>query len=347
MYGELAKESVIIKDQKLGSQLYNKGNYGYPLSGGGLELDLIEATYLVEAKRLVVKNKKEDVDFKFLFTYSSKIFKEFDVKYAVYRDIRERGFVIKLFPEKFDMAIYPRGKTPSNSSPEFYLCSVSERSSSEFNSFKEILNDSSNFGKRLLYGVVDEEGDITYYEMFRKDPDGKILNKIDGSISGILLHDKVFVFDESEYQILRKSFYGKAMVNGLQLSLVEAYYLMKMGCLNVFSLDNKMIDIKEFFKFAEDSQEEFGLRSQTYEDMRNKGLVVKSGFKYGTHFRAYEKSPDDIHAKYLVHALSEDNVGKWPEISRAVRLAGGVKKDILFCIVSDTIEYVEFKWFRP
>jgi tRNA-intron endonuclease len=37
----------------------------------------------------------------------------------------------------------------------------------------------------------------------------------------------------------------------------------------------------------------------------------------------------------------------WPEISRAVRLAHGVKKEILFCRVKDDIEYLEFKRFRP
>jgi tRNA-intron endonuclease len=37
----------------------------------------------------------------------------------------------------------------------------------------------------------------------------------------------------------------------------------------------------------------------------------------------------------------------WPDISRTVRLSGGVKKQILFCRVSNEIEYLEFKWFRP
>ena len=47
MSGELRDDSVIIKSQKESSQLYNRGNHGYPMSGGGLELDLIEALYLL------------------------------------------------------------------------------------------------------------------------------------------------------------------------------------------------------------------------------------------------------------------------------------------------------------
>ena len=58
MSGELREDSVIIKSQKEGSQLYNRGNHGYPMSGGGLELDLIEALYLLETKRLEVVNEE-------------------------------------------------------------------------------------------------------------------------------------------------------------------------------------------------------------------------------------------------------------------------------------------------
>ena len=54
MPGELKGDSVIVSDQREGSQLYSKGNYGYPLSGGGLELDLTEAVYLAESNRLLV-----------------------------------------------------------------------------------------------------------------------------------------------------------------------------------------------------------------------------------------------------------------------------------------------------
>jgi tRNA-intron endonuclease len=37
----------------------------------------------------------------------------------------------------------------------------------------------------------------------------------------------------------------------------------------------------------------------------------------------------------------------WPEISRTVRLSGGVKKEILFCRTGEHMEYLDFKWFRP
>ena len=36
MAGELLGESVVISDMAEGSQVYNKGYYGYPRPGGGL-----------------------------------------------------------------------------------------------------------------------------------------------------------------------------------------------------------------------------------------------------------------------------------------------------------------------
>ena len=47
MPGILRDDYVAVEDQKEGSRLYGRGNYGYPRSGGGVDLDLIEALYLM------------------------------------------------------------------------------------------------------------------------------------------------------------------------------------------------------------------------------------------------------------------------------------------------------------
>ena len=104
----------------------------------------------------------------------------------------------------------------------------------------------------------------------------------------------------------------------------------------------------DLMEFGERIQDEFRIRYLVYSDLRERGLVVKTGFKYGTHFRVYQTSPDDSHARYLVHAVTEDGLRMWPEISRTVRLSGGVKKEILFGLVRrNRVEYLEFRWFKP
>ena len=76
--------------------------------------------------------------------------------------------------------------------------------------------------------------------------------------------------------------------------------------------------------------------------------TIKTGFKYGTHFRVYKGDPEKEHALYLVHAVSTTYHSTWPEISRAVRLAHGVKKELLLGRAhKEKSEYVSLKRMRP
>jgi len=350
MSGELSEDSVIIKCQKEGSRIYGRGNYGYPLSKGGLELDLIEALYLLESGRLEVVKDDQNVSFEELFNYSSSILENFDILYLVYRDLRSRGFIVRQESGTFDLSVFPRGKLMSNSRPIYMVRAVSERTSFDIATYTGEISETENRGKELLYGVVDEEGDVTYYKMFRCEPKGSVLpgEKVERT-QGVLIRDRIFVFDPQDSLILRESgYYGKMIENVLQLSLIEACYLVKRKEISVYSSQTgKKINLTTLKNFGRDTQDEFDLRLRAFTDARSRGLVVKTGFKYGTHFRAYDGSPDDCHARYLMHAVDADNKTLWPEVSRAVRLSGGVKKEFLFCRIGESVEYLEFKWFKP
>lgn len=350
MTGQLVDDTVIISDQKIGSQLYNKGNYGYPRSGGGLDLDLVEATYLVECRRLEVVSDDGPMTFDALFRYSASVYEGFDIKYMVYRDIRQRGFVVKIESGDYDMSVFPRGKTMSNSRPVYIVKAVSERNAFEISQFIGQASEVKERKKDLLYGVVDEEGDLTYYKMSMKDPVGKVFpSGVSGKAEGWLIRDRVFVFDQTGSEMLRDyGFFGKMMSDILQLSLIESCYLIGKGKLTVLDPDGGELGYDELRDFGASIQDEFDSRLFAFSDLRERGLVVKTGFKYGTHFRVYEASPDDCHARYLVHAVTDEALKMWPEISRTVRLSGGVKKEILFGrIVRNRIQYLEFTWFRP
>lgn len=345
MVGVLRDDTVLL-EQKEGSQFYNRGNYGYPVKRN-FELDLIEAAYLVESGRLSVTSDGREMTFEDLFSYASKQCEEFDIKYIVYRDIRQRGCIVKN-DGPFDMSVYERGKNIMHSSPQFYLKAVSERSASGISEFVKDIDEAARKDRDMLYGVVDEEGDLTYYVMNRRTPEGRIDSAVSGTAKGTLVRDRVFVFDGKGSDKLRSGFYGKMVADALQLSLIEAVYLMGRGALSVCQTDGTEVSMESLKESGRAVQDEFDLRLRAYSDLRRKGLVVKTGFKYGTHFRLYEDDIEKCHARYLVHVVSEDNTTMWPEIARAVRLSGGVKKEFLFCRVADSgTEYMEFKWFRP
>ncbi len=81
--------------------------------------------------------------------------------------------------------------------------------------------------------------------------------------------------------------------------------------------------------------------SRIYRKLIFQGLIVKTGFKYGCNFRAYTGSMDD-HSDFLIHVLS-DSV-EWYEISRAVRVAASVRKDMIFAgFVNDKSFFINIK----
>ena len=350
MPGILKESSVIITDQKESSQIYNKGNFGYPLSGGSVELDLIEATFLLETGRLEVTRNGERMTFESLFSYSSSASEGFDIRYMVYRDIRQRGFVVKAETGDMDLSVFPRGKTLSNSRPRYLVKAVSERTAFSIDSFMELASSAASKNKELLFAIVDEEGDMTYYIISKRALTGSVpLTGGEIKAEGRLIKDMVFVFDGTQAQAVHGSgAFGKTAGNVLQLSLIETCYLMSKNMISSVSTENgKKMRLQDMMKFGRSAQDEFDLRFKAFSDMRDSGLVVKTGFKYGTHFRVYEHDPDACHARFLVHSVDGSRTIMWPEISRAVRLAHGVKKEILFCRVKDNIEYLEFKRFRP
>ena len=350
MAGQLVDDIVEVRDQSEGSRLYTRGNYGYPRSGGGVDLDLVEATYLLECRRVEVVGPDGPMTYEELFRHSATVVDGFDIKYLVYRDLRQRGFIVKYETGDYDISVFPRGKTMSNSRPEFMVRAVSERNAIDISTFIREVSDTRERKKKLLYGVVDEEGDLTYYMMSMRDPAGKVFPEpISAKPVGRLIRDRVFVFDREQAEALRGyGHYGRSFVDALQLSLIESCHLVGKGRLTVLGQDDEVLSFDDLMDFGASMQDEFRIRYLVFSDLRERGLVVKTGFKYGTHFRVYQSSPDDCHARYLVHAVTDDGIRMWPEISRTVRLSGGVKKEILFGRVrKNRVEYLEFKWFKP
>ena len=350
MSGELIGDSVVIKDQAEASQIYNKGYYGYPKSGGGLELDLLETIYLVETDRIVVHSEGRNITLEELIMAASKHGEGFEILYIVYRDLRQRGYVVKSDAGEFDFRVFPRGGTPSNAPTKYYVLAISERAACVMRSLFEEAERSETTRKELLLAVVDEEGDLTYYRASTGAPQGMPLPSPTTQVEASMFEDRVMVMDEDKGgELYAKGFFGKKIGRTLQLSLIEAAYLMEQDIVVIhYAASGKRMTFSAFKKKAEQIQPDFELRLRAYDDLRRRGLVVKTGFKYGSHFRVYDGSPDGHHSKYLVHAVHWDYRTIWPEISRAVRLAHGVKKDILFArVTKKQVDYLRLRRVRP
>lgn len=351
MAGTLVGDHVIVGDPAEASQIHNKGSYGVPQSGGGLKLELMEAIYLVESERLAVASGVSPLSAGDLLRTGHKAHEGFEVRYLVYRELRQRGYVVKTSSPPLDFRVFPRGGSPNKTPSKWWVAAISERSTFDLGGLLGHLDRTSDVRKGLLLAVVDEESDVTYYEVKRVVPKGR-LGAVDLSSSheGLLMADRVMVNDAVSAAALHGGhFFGKMIGQALQLSLIEATFLVELGALKLRDAKtNKPVGLQSLKRRARAVQPDFDLRLSAFKDMKGKGMVVKTGFKYGSHFRAYEGDPDKSHARYLVHAVPEEYTTMWPEVSRAVRLAHGVKKEILLGRVSKKeVEYVGLSRFRP
>ncbi len=351
MSGRLLGGLVVVDDQAEASQIHNKGSYGTPQSGGGLKLDLMEAIYLVESGRLTVESEDGQVPAGDLLRRGHRASDGFEVRYLVYRELRQRGYIVKASAPPLDFRVFPRGGSPSKTPSKWWVAAISERSTFDLGAMLAHLDRTSDVRKNLLLAVVDEESDVTYYEVKRVVPKGR-LGAVDLSAvrQAHVMADRVLVDDPASAEALHGGhFFGKMIGPALQLSLIEAAFLVELGALKLRDAKtDRPVGLPALKRRARAVQPDFDLRLSAFKDMKGKGMVVKTGFKYGSHFRAYEGDPDKSHARYLVHAVPEAYTTMWPEVSRAVRLAHGVKKEILLGRVSKKdVEYVGLSRFRP
>src|SRR3989344_710559 len=90
------RERVLTENSDVARDLYNQSRFGVILEDGRVQLSLLEAFYLLEKKRIRIidgQNKKLDTD-KFL-KKAQKLEPNFWVRYCVFKDIRNRGYIIK------------------------------------------------------------------------------------------------------------------------------------------------------------------------------------------------------------------------------------------------------------
>ena len=350
MPGELREDRVTVDDPAEASTLYNRGYFGNPRPGGGLELSLLEAVYLVETDRLDVRRGRNPVSLRELFRAAGAAGEPFEIRYLVYRDLRQRGYVVLPQDGPVDFHVLPRGGAPKKTPSKYWVRALSERAVFDLAELLRRAGDAAAVRKTLLLGLVDEESDLTYYAVREASPRGHLPPPMVSE--KVIVHfqgDRAVVLDEEQARRLHEAgYFGKIVGRRLQLSLLETAFLLEAGLVEVRNAGtDRPIRLARLLREAKAVQPDFALRLRAYEDLTARGVISKTGFKYGAHFRAYEGDPEVHHAKYLVHVVPKGHRGAWPEISRAVRLAHGVKKQILFGEVGDDVRYVKLERVRP
>lgn len=150
---------------------------------------------------------------------------------------------------------------------------------------------------------------------------------VDDEISGKELYERYWLGQFGTYKAAHRGRISK-------LDVYETLFLINHGNLRL-----KNAKKEDVIKAADERIKYFDDMYAVYEDWRERGYVIKTGFKFGTHFRIYfpGASPvleDDewMHSKHVIHVFSRRSKMIISEWARAIRVAHSVKKTFILAI---------------
>jgi len=148
-------------------QFYDKSRYGTLLKDGRVELSPLETYYLAEkGKIIVVDGRGQELSLEALGRRVSRGTPNFWTRYAVFRDFRDRGYIVKT-ALKFgaDFRVYDRGIKPGEDHAKWVVFPVKESEALTWQEFAAKNRVAHGTKKKLLIAVVDDEQDVSYWEV--------------------------------------------------------------------------------------------------------------------------------------------------------------------------------------
>lgn len=173
-------------------------------------------------------------------------------------------------------------------------------------------------------------------------------------VKSYLLSERVVTENsDAARELFNQSRYGKLLADGrVQLALTEAMYLLEKGRI-VIQLwrGRKEITAEQFLKKAARLQQNFWVKYCVYQNIRERGYIIKTALKFGADFRVYDRGvkPGEDHAKWILYPVHEGDRLTWQEFSAKNRVAHSTKKRLLIAVVDDEgdVSYWECRWLRP
>lgn len=160
-------DRIITEDSDPARDLYSKSRFGSPRAKGRILLSHLEALYLVDAGKLtVLDSRNKPIEFERLMKRLRRKDKDIWVRYQVFADLRRRGYIVKT-ALKFgaEFRVYDKGVKPGEDHAKWVVYPVPESQKLTWYEFSAKNRVAHSTKKRLLIGVVDDEGDVTYYEI--------------------------------------------------------------------------------------------------------------------------------------------------------------------------------------
>lgn len=126
----------------------------------------VEALFLVQEKKMEIISGKNPLSFHALVSKLQKKDKKIATKYAAYKDLRKRGYIVKT-ALKFgaEFRVYEKGVEPGEDHARWILYTVREHDALNWHDFAAKNRVAHAVKKNLLIAIVDDENDVSYYEI--------------------------------------------------------------------------------------------------------------------------------------------------------------------------------------
>jgi tRNA-intron endonuclease len=153
----------IYSNKKDAFSLFEQSRFGES-KDGKIFYSIPEALYLLEKGKIEITEDNKKVNFEKLLKKTKD--KRIRTKYIVFKDMRDRGYVVKT-ALKFgaEFRVYDKGIHPGQDHAKWILFPVKESDSLTWQDFSAKNRVAHSTKKNLLIGIVDEENDVTYYEI--------------------------------------------------------------------------------------------------------------------------------------------------------------------------------------
>lgn len=156
---------TLSTNEKQAFNLYQKSYFGEPVSEK-IRYTLSEAMFLLEKGKIEIYSKDKKIEKTDLIKKFQRIDKKFIIKYPIFKDLRQKGYILKT-ALKFgaDFRVYEKGKHPGTSHAKWIIFTENESKKISWQEFSAKNRVAHSTKKRLLIAILDEEGDISYYEV--------------------------------------------------------------------------------------------------------------------------------------------------------------------------------------
>lgn len=168
--------------------------------------------------------------------------------------------------------------------------------------------------------IIDEEMEVTMYRVSFVEPTGsqKIWNQLD-------IKERDTITNMWDCKIKTDSGFFMPLVNDWPLSSIGVEHL---SGINLRSEEGIWLE-------AMINGDELPPSSMLYDNLINRGLILRPGFKFGSRWRIYDGEVSKSHAPWLLQ--TEDEVAKtWESACLSIRLAEGVHKKWICAIENNS-----------